>query len=94
VNDIARHVPLLWSAAEVPAVVVNWGGDDVVAESELIAYAAELTGMTPKIEQRAVPTHGGLAFDNTLRQRLIGSCLVGWREGIVEAIRERVPPAP
>lgn len=89
VNDIVRQVPLLWSAAAVRAVVVNWGGDDVVSESQLIAYAAELTGMAPQIEQREVPTHGGLAFDNTLRQRLVGSCLVGWREGIAEAIRER-----
>jgi nucleoside-diphosphate-sugar epimerase len=89
VDDIVRQVPLLWDVAAVPAVVVNWGGDDVVAESELIAYAAELTGRTPAIEHRELPTHGGLAFDNTLRQRLVGSCRVGWRDGIAQAINER-----
>lgn len=94
VDDIARQVPMLWQVAAVPAVVVNWGGDDVVAESELIAYAAELTGETPRVEEREAPTHGGLAFDNALREQLLGSCRIGWREGVAEAVRARTSPQP
>lgn len=92
-DDVARQVPLLWRIADVPTVVVNWGGDDVVAESELIAFAAAFTGRTPMIEECEVPVHGGLAYNNDRRRELIGSCQWSWREGLAAVIDDHYSAA-
>jgi nucleoside-diphosphate-sugar epimerase len=91
-DDVARQVPLLWRIADVPTVIVNWGGDDMVAESQLIRYAAELTGRQPVIEEREIPIHGGLAYDNAYRSQLIGSCEWTWREGLAAVVDEHYRP--
>lgn len=91
-DDVARQVPLLWRIAEAPTAIVNWGGDEVVSESQLISFAADLTGKRPLIEEREIPIHGGLAYDNALRRQLIGDCEWKWREGLAAVVDEHYRP--
>lgn len=89
-DDVARQVPLLWKAASVPAVVVNWGGDEAVTLREVAEHVAGLAG----VEARFVPSdasRGTVAFDNTKRRALIGDCHVGWREGLRWTVEAHFP---
>src|SRR5262249_12574180 len=90
-DDIARQVPLLWDVASVPGTIVNWAGDESVGERELFAYMTELTGVEAKLEESDNPMRVQTVVDNTLRQRLIGGCEVGWREGVARALEAHFP---
>ena len=88
-DDIVGSLPHLLDAASVPATVVNWGGDEVVAVEDWCALIGELTGKDVAFEPspNAIPSIpldvsrlNGLGFHST----------VGWRDGIrrlVETLR-------
>jgi nucleoside-diphosphate-sugar epimerase len=89
-EDCARQVVPLLLAAEVPARVVNWGGDDFVSEREVIEWISQITGRGWEIAE--VGNAGApCAVDNTLRRQLIGDCAVGWRQGIAATLAARFP---
>jgi hypothetical protein len=68
---VERQLPLLWRAASVPAPVVNWGGDDVVTEAELIGHIGHLSGLRPVLELRG-EARAPCAADPSRRRQLIG----------------------
>ncbi|MFE6982782.1 NAD-dependent epimerase/dehydratase family protein [Streptomyces griseus] len=89
-DDIARHIPGLWSAATVPATVVNWGGDEVVGVRDLLTYISELTG----VEAAFVPsevTRTVVAYDDTRRRSLVGACERTWRDGVRQVLEAHFP---
>jgi UDP-glucuronate 4-epimerase len=89
-NDAAREIPILWGAATVPCTVVNWGGNDAVSQRQIVEYVAEITGLPAKFEQSDV-NFVSHAYDNTRRDKLIGECKIGWKEGIRKALEARFP---
>ena len=89
-DDLARQVPLLWDKASVPALVVNWGGDDAVGIQEALEYLAELAGVEARFQPSDV-TRETYAFDPGLRRSLIGDCTVGWREGFRRTLEHHFP---
>jgi nucleoside-diphosphate-sugar epimerase len=89
-DDVARQVPLLWSVATAPALVVNWGGDDVVGMTDAMNYLAQLSG-SAAIYANSDVTRETHAFDNTLRKSLIGECTVGWRDGFRRTLEVHLP---
>jgi UDP-glucuronate 4-epimerase len=89
-DDCARQVPLLLSAAAVPARIVNWGGDHVVSEREVIEWIGSITGRAWEVVE--VDNAGApCAADSRLRRKLIGDCTVHWREGIAATIAAHFP---
>lgn len=92
-DDIARQVPLLWSAASVPAAVVNWGGDEAVSIEQMMTHAAECTGVPVTFAPSDV-TRDTCAYDNTRRQALIGGCEVGWQDGLRRTLAHHFPNLP
>jgi nucleoside-diphosphate-sugar epimerase len=90
-DDIARQVPLLWDVASIGGTILNWGGDEVVTERELLAYITELTGIEARIEESNEPLRTPVATDETFRRSLIGDCEVAWREGVERVIRAHFP---
>lgn len=88
--DIIRMVPLLFAAANVPATIVNWGGEDVVSIEEWCDYIGELTGLTPNYRETTA-TAGSVVIDTTKMHELIGPAEVGWRDGIRRMIEARRP---
>jgi nucleoside-diphosphate-sugar epimerase len=89
-DDVARQVPLLWQAASVPAVVLNWCGDEVVGQQELVTYVSETTRVPVAFEETDA-NRASFAQDNTKRIGLIGRCKVDWREGVRRTIATHFP---
>lgn len=89
-DDVVRQVPLLWDAASVPAVVVNWGGDEAVGVTDCVRYLEELTGVPARLVPSDV-TREMYQFDPGRRQSLIGKCEVHWRDGIRRTLEELFP---
>ncbi len=92
-DDIAEQVQQLILKADVPAVVVNLGGDETTSVEEIIAYVEALTGLEMKIETGPDASWGMKVLDNTKRKALAGPCRVPWREGVRSALARRHPDA-
>ncbi|MDP6978736.1 MAG: NAD(P)-dependent oxidoreductase [Myxococcota bacterium] len=92
-DDIVEQVQNLIANAQVPAPVVNLGGDEVVTVEEIIAYVEELTGLEMKMETGPDASWGMKALDNTKRKSLAGPCRVTWKEGVRSALAKRSPDA-
>jgi nucleoside-diphosphate-sugar epimerase len=82
-DDINDQLEPLLHAAAVPAVVVNWGGDEPVSVQEWAAYMGELAGRPAEVTVTPVPnTLRGSVADATRRRSHTGPCRVGWRDGL------------
>lgn len=89
-DDLVAQVPHLWAAAEAPARLVNWGGDEAVGITDCIRFMEELTG----IEANLVPspvTRETYQFDPAPRRALTGPCAVGWQDGIRRTLEAHFP---
>lgn len=91
-DDVVRQVPLLWDVASAPATVVNWAGDEVVGQAEMMRYASDLTGVPLRLEETD-DNRSSCALDNSRRIGLIGQCDVPWRDGVRRTIDARFPGA-
>lgn len=92
-NDVATQVQKLILKAEVPALTVNLGGDEIVTIEEMIAFIEDLTGLSMTIETGDMATWGMKVVDPAKRQALAGACNVNWREGIRSVLEQRYPGA-
>jgi UDP-glucuronate 4-epimerase len=89
-DDIVGMVPSLLESANLPATVVNWGGDDPVSIEEWCGYLSELTG----IEARFAPTAAtidSVQIDLTRMHTLLGPTSVPWRDGLRRMVATRHP---
>ena len=91
-DDIVASLPYLLSAASVPATIVNWGGDDVVAVEEWCSHIADLIGKDVTFEPsaNAIPS---IPLDVTRLNELGFHSSVAWRDGIrsmVETLRPQL----
>jgi nucleoside-diphosphate-sugar epimerase len=89
-DDVARQVPLLWQAASVPTLVLNWCGDDIVGQRQMMTYISELAGARVTFAETD-ENRASFALDNTKRRRAIGPCEVDWREGVRSTIAAHFP---
>jgi nucleoside-diphosphate-sugar epimerase len=92
-DDIADQVQSLLLKAEVPAQIVNLGGDEIVAVEDMIEYIEGLTGLEMTVETAQEASWGMKVLDNTRRKALGGSCKVTWKDGIRAALTARHPGA-
>ncbi len=92
-EDIAEQCQNLILKADVPAPVVNLGGDDVISVEEIIRYLEELTGLEMKIEVGPHASWGMKVLDNTRRKAMGGPCRVPWKQGVRDALAARHPDA-
>jgi nucleoside-diphosphate-sugar epimerase len=89
-DDIVAMIPKLLEIAAVPAVTVNWGGEEVVSIQDWCAYLTELTGVEIPLQEgpTAMPS---VMIDLTKQHQLVGKAEVGWREGFRRMIAARHP---
>ena len=92
-DDIAEQAQNLIMKADVPAPIVNLGGDEPTAVEEIIAFVEQITGLKMKIESGRDASWGMKVLDNTLRKKLAGPCKVPWKEGVRSALSIRHPEA-
>lgn len=82
-DDINEQAEALLHAAAVPALIVNWAGDEPVSVQEWAAYMGQLAGREAQVVVQEQPgTLRGSVADNTRRLAATGPCRVGWREGL------------
>ncbi|WP_419918321.1 NAD-dependent epimerase/dehydratase family protein [Candidatus Poriferisocius sp.] len=84
-DDMCAHAEAFLEAATVPAVVVNWGGDQNVSMEDMCRRMGELAGVTPDFQYAPVGTHSR-AFDSTRRRAITGPCTVSWEDGIADMV--------
>jgi hypothetical protein len=66
----------------VPALVVNWCGDEPVSVQQWSAYFGELLGVRPEVVVEEIPgASRGSVGDVSKRRSITGPCEVSWREG-------------
>lgn len=92
-GDIDSQAEALLGAASVPATIVNWGGDETVAQQDWCTYLSELVGRPARITVRPGVRKGG-AVDVTRRSSITGACKTTWREGMRIMFEERYPEGP
>ena len=80
-DDITATVPRLLEVASVPAVTVNWAGDQTVSLQEWCAYLGSLICREPVFVQSPRALRGG-ASDLTRMRELIGGTAIDWRDGM------------
>jgi nucleoside-diphosphate-sugar epimerase len=95
-DDICDQLEPLLEAASVPAVIVNWGGDEVVFASDWCNSFSELAGRDVDFRVRDPIPGGrnGAISDPTLRISITGPCKVPWREGMRRMYEHRYPSGP
>ena len=94
-DDIVEQTGALLDAASVPALIVNWAGDEAVSVQQWCRYAGELAGTDAHVEVGEVPgTHRGSVADVTLRSSITGPCRVDWRTGLRRTFLARHGGAP
>jgi nucleoside-diphosphate-sugar epimerase len=91
-EDILATFPELVDAANVPATIVNWGGDQQVALEEWVAELGRLVGREPELLETDA-TIGGVTTDNTLRLELAGPTTIDWRNGLRRMVATLHPEA-
>ncbi len=90
-DDIADHAGALLAAATSPALVVNFGGDEVVTVQDWCAWLGELAGKEPKLVVTPLPGGQlGVAVDVTRRQSITGHDRTHWREGMRRMVEARL----
>ncbi|MDD3799022.1 MAG: NAD(P)-dependent oxidoreductase [Novosphingobium sp.] len=80
-DDMCDQIEAMFDAASVPALTVNWCGDDIATRHGWIERAAQLSGKPAQVE--FVPTPGtppGSVLDATLRRSITGPCKVRFRD--------------
>jgi uncharacterized protein YbjT (DUF2867 family) len=90
-DDINEQAAALLGAAAVPALIVNWAGDEAVTVQDWCAEMGRLTGTDPEVVVREVPgTLRGSIADVSRRRAVTGPCRVDWREGMRRMVEARV----
>ncbi|ALJ18892.1 NAD-dependent epimerase/dehydratase family protein [Microbacterium sp. No. 7] len=93
-EDIADHALALLEAATVPALIVNFGGDETVTAQEWIRYMADLVGKTPRIEIAQIPgSQPGIALDVSKRISITGPDRFHWHDGMRAMVESRLARA-
>jgi UDP-glucuronate 4-epimerase len=88
-DDIARTIPALLAAAQVPATIVNWGGETSSIE-EWCTILGELTGLEPRFEE-TTNTLGSVTIDRTRLLDLAPAPEVTLRDGLRRLVAARHP---
>lgn len=88
-DDMKDQLEALLEAASVPALVVNWGGDEVVTAQEWCRLAGRLVGKDAKLGLIDAPGYpAGHISDNTLRLSITGPCKTPFRTGMEKLVTD------
>jgi nucleoside-diphosphate-sugar epimerase len=89
-DDVIAMLPKLLEVASVPAVTVNWCGEQTVSLQDWCSYIGELVGREPVFEETRQALRGG-PTDATLMRELAGGTTVDWRDGISRMVTKFHP---
>jgi nucleoside-diphosphate-sugar epimerase len=81
-DDVVRFLEPALKAASVPAITINFAGDEAVSSVELIEHLAELMGVEADYAFSEDLDYPTVKLDPTRRRAITGPCEVPWREGV------------
>lgn len=81
-DDLFSFVAPCLARAAVPAVVVNWAGDEAVVAEDWIGHLGKLVGREPVYEYDEPDPLAGGAASADFRISITGPAQLGWREGL------------
>jgi UDP-glucuronate 4-epimerase len=93
-DDIIAQVEPMLKAASVPALIVNWCGDeeDIVGYRESLEFLAQAAQIEPEFVVKDGAGYEGSGIGNPARRRSItGPNKVHWKEGFLRAVRDYFP---
>jgi UDP-glucuronate 4-epimerase len=89
-DDVIAMLPKLLEVASVPAVTVNWCGEQTVSLQDWCTYIGSLVGREPTFEESGQALRGG-PTDVTLMRELAGGTTVDWHDGISRMVTKFHP---
>jgi UDP-glucuronate 4-epimerase len=89
-DDVIAMLPKLLDVASVPAVTVNWCGEQTVSLQDWCTYIGALVGREPAFEESGQALRGG-PTDVTLMRELAGGTTVDWHDGISRMVTKFHP---
>lgn len=93
-QDMQAQVAALLDAAAVPALVVNWSGDETVTTQAAAEQLGRLRGVTASLRLVSVPgAPKGNAADNQRRLSITGPCQVRFAEAFARLCQAEPPAA-
>lgn len=89
-DDMCDQIEAMFDAASIPALIVNWCGDDVVTRRAWIERAAQLSGKVAKVKIMPTPeTPSGSVLDAARRRSITGPCKVRFWESFEASHKQR-----
>jgi UDP-glucuronate 4-epimerase len=86
-DDLIDFIEPCLMAADVPAIIVNWGGDEAVSFEEMACRMGAFVGIEPRFETLSPYMIPSTITDNTFRKQIAGPCKVHWKDGFREVVR-------
>jgi len=80
-DDIIATIPRLLAAASVPAITVNWCGDQTVSLQDWCRYLGSLVGKDPVFKESPQALRGN-PTDVSRMHELVGAGTVDWQDGL------------
>jgi UDP-glucuronate 4-epimerase len=80
-DDIIATIPKLLAVASVPAITLNWCGDQAVSLQEWCSYLGSLVGKEPVFQESEQALRGNPTDPSRMRE-LVGVTTVGWQDGM------------
>jgi UDP-glucuronate 4-epimerase len=83
-DDIIATIPKLLEAASVPAITLNWCGEQTVSLQEWCGYLGSLVGKEPVFEESGQALRGNPTDSSRMREVVgaTGTDWVDWRDGM------------
>jgi UDP-glucuronate 4-epimerase len=80
-DDIITTIPKLLAVASVPAITLNWCGDQAVSLQEWCSYLGSLVGKEPVFQESEQALRGNPTDPSRMRE-LVGVTTVDWQDGM------------
>lgn len=89
-DDAVALATAALSAGEVPALTLNFAGEEQVTVEEYCRFAGALIGLTPRFRytSEAYPAN---PLDTSRARKVLGPCRTGWRQGMRTMLEHRYP---
>ena len=89
-GDAVRLAIAAFDAGRLPAVTVNFCGDEAVSIEEYCTYVGQLLGIEPKFKYTE-GTYPAGTMDTTYMHEVLGKCETSWQEGFRQLAAHRYP---
>ncbi|WP_158017059.1 NAD-dependent epimerase/dehydratase family protein [Mycobacterium basiliense] len=80
-DDIIATIPKLLEIASVPAITLNWAGDQIVSIQQWCTYLGALIGTAPEFAESGEALRAN-PVDVSRMHELIGGTTVDWQDGL------------